>query len=361
MCFHRWKGISGMFFGGNSVVALDIGTSSIKLAEVEMNRRGPTLKRFSVVRLAPGLVSGGEIVDTVTVGQNIEALLKSAKSAKKNIATGMWGSSVIVKKISMPKMEEKLVAEQIKWEAEQYIPFDINEVSLEHHILRNRGGSAESMEVLLIAAKQELLFRLIESIEASGAKCVIVDVAGFALANCFEASYGVQQGTVGILNIGAGVTNFVVIDRGEVVFCRDVPVGGQVYTTEIQKAMGVSPQEAEALKLSASLGQEVPQDVNNILSATNDQVVDEIRNSFEFYGATSGGVGSISRIYVSGGSMYVPGLVEQISRAVSVPYEFFDPFTKLAYDAKSLPADFIAQIKAICPVAIGLAMRKVGD
>lgn len=349
-----------MFFTDKKVVALDIGTSSIKLAELDFSRRIPTLKKFAVLPLSPGLVSGGEIVEPTAVAQAIESLVKSVKSKRKYVSTGMWGTSVIVKKISMPKMEEKLVAEQIKWEAEQYIPFDVNEISLEYHILETRSANMESMEVLLVAAKQEFLFRILEAVEGAGLKCGVVDVSGFALANCFEANYGTVDGTIALLNIGAGVTNFVVVERGEVIFCRDVAVGGYNYTSDIHKSMGVSLVEAEALKISASLGQEVPDEVNRIIANTNEQVVDEIRNSFEFFGATSNSA-SPQRVVVSGGSIFIPGLVDQMTKAIGLSYELLDPFTRLGYDSKVFSAEYISQIKAISPVVLGLAMRKFGD
>lgn len=257
-------------------------------------------------------------------------------------------------------MDAHLVAEQIKWEAEQYIPFDINEISLEHYVLPSRSASAESLEVLLVAAKQEFIFRHMETIEAGGLKCAVMDVTGFALANAFEANYGALDSTITLLDIGAGTANMVVVDRGEVIFCRDIMAGGATYTEAIQRSMNVSPGEAESLKVSASLGQEVPPDVNSIIAQTNEQVVEEIRNTFEFYTATSSG-SSIQRMYVSGGSIFVPGLIETLSKSVAVPYEVFDPFLKMTYDTKAFTADYIAQIKAICPVALGLALRKPND
>ena len=346
-----------MIFGEKKIVAIDIGTSSIKLAEIDVSRKGPMLKRFAVQNLPHGVVSGGEILDSAMVGSAIENIVKSSKSKRRHAATGMWGSSVIIKKIAMPKMEEKLVAEQIKWEAEQYIPFDINEISLDHHILPAGGSAAESMEVLLIAAKQDLIFRYIESIEGGGLKCSVIDVSGFALANCFEANYGTVPGIVALVNIGAGVTNIVVVENGNVIFCRDVAVGGGSYTSELNKQMGISLEEAEALKISASLGQEVPEDVNAIINNTNEQVVDEIRNGFEFFGATSGGA-SASRMFICGGSMVLPGLVEQIGKSAGLQHEVFDPFARIAYDPKAFSYEYIAQIKSISPVVLGLALRK---
>ncbi len=344
-------------FGSNKLVALDIGTSSIKLAEIDQTSRGPILRKFGVYPLNPGIVDGGEIQDVGGVGQAIESLLKIAKSKRKQAVTGMWGNSVIVKKIAMPKMEPKLVAEQIKWEAEQYIPFDVNEISLEHHILE---GGAENMDVLLVAAKQEYLFRFLECLESGGLKCAIMDVAGFALANVFELNYGKLDGAVALLNIGAGLTNFVIVEKGQVIFCRDINVGGTIYTNEIAKGMGVSPEEAESLKVSASMGQAVPDEVNSIIAATTEQVIQEFQNSFEFYAATAGG-SPITKLFVSGGSIYLPGLVEQIAQTTGLPFEMINSFSKLQYDQKAFTPDYIEQIKAISPVVLGLALRRKTD
>ncbi|RYZ74521.1 MAG: fimbrial assembly protein, partial [Proteobacteria bacterium] len=202
--------------------------------------------------------------------------------------------------------------------------------------------------------------RSVETIESAGLSCSVMDISAFALANCFEANYGSLDGTVALLNIGAGITNLVVLDKGEIIFCRDITIGGGIYTSEISKSMSVSIPEAESLKISASLGQEVPAEVNNILSNTNEQVVEEIKNSFEFYSATASGA-PIQRLYVSGGSIFVPGLVEQLSKSVSAPYEVFDPFLKMSYDPKTFTAEYISQIKAISPIAMGLALRKPSE
>ena len=347
-----------MFFGQKKVIGLDIGTSSVKFAELESSRGGFTLKKFAVQPISPGAVNGGEIVDVAQVSSAIRAAVSASGTKRKLASAGMWGSAVVVKKIAMPRMEPKLVAEQVKWEAEQYIPFDVNEISLEHSILRS-SPAPETMDVLLVAAKQEFLFRYLEAIEGAGLKCSVMDVAGFALANCFQANYGATPGSVALLNVGAGTTNLVVMTGGEVVFCRDISAGGFNYTAEIHKSMGVSLEEAEALKLSASYGQGAPDEVNNIVASVNDAVAEEIRNSFDFYGATSGG--AISRFYASGGGIFTPGLVDAVAKATGVPYDVFDPFQRVSYDARSVGAEYASQIKSIAGVAIGLGMRRPGD
>ena len=346
-----------MFFADKKVVGIDIGSSSIKLAEMDVGRGGATLKRFAFYPLPPEAIRSGEITDVGSVVGCITALLKQSKCKRKQVATGMWGPSVIVKKISMPRMEPKLVAEQIRWEAEQYIPFDINEITLDHAILKG-GGAGESMDVLIVAAKQEHVFRVLESVEGTGLKVSVVDISGFALANCFEMNYGALPGTVAVLDIGAGSTNVVIVADGQVVFSRDLDVGGVFHTNEIAKVMGVSPLEAEALKVSACMGQAVPAEITGILSNINETVAEEIRNAFEFFKATAGE--SVSQLYVSGGSIFIPGLVELVGRVTGFPVDVFDPFRKIKYDRKAFSSEYMAQIKSICAVSMGLGLRQVG-
>jgi type IV pilus assembly protein PilM len=348
-----------MFFRNNKTLAIDIGTSGIKLAELDVTSRGATLRKFGIFPLDPGIVHAGEIVEIGVVSQAIESLVGMSKTKRRQVSTGLWGNSVIIKKIVMPKMDVSLVGDQLKWEAEQYIPFDINEIGLEYHILKGTGAT-EAMDVLLVAAKNECMFRFYEAIETAKMKCAVVDIASFALANCFELNYGTFDRPIALINIGAGVTNFVILEKGEVTFARDISSGGAVYTTEISKSMNVSYAEAEALKISASLRQEVPDEVPVIIASLNEQVVDELKNSFEFYAATAGG-NQVTKFYVCGGSMFIPGLVEQTSKVTNIPFEPLDPFSKISYDTRVFTREYIDQIRAICPVALGLGLRKLGD
>ncbi len=346
-----------MLFGQKKILALDIGTSSIKLAEIDSSRKGWMLRKFGVVTLNPGWVKDGEIVEPQSVAATIKTLVQSVKSRRKNVATAIFGNGVIVKRISMAPIEENLIAEAIKWEAEQYIPFDVNGAAIDHHIIRHDDrGAGENLDIILIGAKQEFVFRFIESLESADLKCTILDVSGFALANCFEANYGKLPGLTALLNIGAGVTNLVIVENGEVIFSRDSMVGGQTYTNDLHKSMGVSIPEAESLKISASMGQEVPPEVNTIMTSTTEQMVDEIRNAFEFFIATGGG-GRVNKIYVTGGSIFIPKLVEEVSAAVGVPFEVLNPFKEITFDEKALTSEYIQQIQSICPVAIGLGLR----
>lgn len=349
-----------MFFKSKKVIGLDIGTSSIKLAEMDVSGKGAQLLSFGFAPTPPNSVSGGEIVDIAAVGIAIQNLIAEVKSKRKNLATAMWGTAVIVKKITIPKMDRKLVRDQIRFEAEQYIPFDINNISLAHHIL-STSASPDTMDILLIAAQNELVTQYTQVIEFSALKCSVLDVSGFALANSFEVNYGKFPGEViGLLNFGASITNFVVLQYGEVIFCRDIPVGGANYTNEIHKAMGVTVGEAEALKLSAVSRRDVPDEVHSVISATNEAVTEEIRSSLDFLSATTNGL-TLNRCFYTGGSSQTSGLIETISRVTGIPMEPFNPFAKIKANPKKFSPEYLAQIKNFAGVVTGLALRQEGD
>ncbi|MGE3974270.1 MAG: type IV pilus assembly protein PilM [Bdellovibrionales bacterium] len=349
------------FFSAKKILGLDIGTSTIKVAELNVARSGTTLTAFSIVPTPPNAIAGGEILDTVSLTQSVRAVLDEIQSKRKNVVTGIWGTAVIIKKISLPKMEAKLIEEQIRWEAEQYIPFDINEINLDYHIFNRPNPNPEIMDILLVAAKKDFIFKFAEVVESAERHCTILDVSAFALANTFFHNYGKNiDYTACILNIGAGFTNFVVVESGEVLFCRDVPVGGMNYTLEISRYMSITFEEAENLKLSAASGQETPQEVQNVLQATHESVCEEIRRTLDFYSAT-GTDTPIKKIFLCGGAGATPGLMEALSQSLQLPVEFMNPFVNMKYDTKKFSPEFISQIAAIIPTSMGLAMRKPGD
>lgn len=347
-----------MLFGSSKkkLVGLDIGSSSIKLAELEISKSGSRLNSFGIWPTPPGAVGQGDILSRTKVADAVRGLLGEVAIKAKSACVGVWGNAVIVKKISIPRMDSNLIAEQIRWEAEQYIPFDISEVNLEYHILQTSNQGGDNIDVLLVAAKRDFIVRFSEAIGGTGLRCAVVDVNSFALSNCFEANYGVFGETVALINVGSNFTNFVIIEKGEPVFCRDIMVGGLNYTTDLHKEMGVSPEEADALKLSAISKQEIPEEVVRIMQGTSESIADEVQHSFEFYAATAGGR-KIERMFVSGGSSQVPGLVELISQTAGLKFEIFNPFRKIDYNPRKFTREYVSEISPIAAVVLGLAMR----
>jgi type IV pilus assembly protein PilM len=348
-----------VFFGAKKVVGLDIGTSTVKMAELDVGRGGAQLLSFGFLPTPPGAVGGGDIANVQAVSELIRALGQQTKIKRKSACVGMWGTSVIVKKITMPRIEKKLIAQQVRWEAEQYFPFDPNEISLAHHMIQSPGG-AETMDILLVAAQNLMVTQYSQTVVGAGYKLDVLDVSGFALANTFELNYGKIPGqTIALLNIGAGVTNFVVVHDGDVIFSRDIPFGGGNYTMEIHKEMGITLPEAEALKLGAVTGGEVPEQVHSIMKSVNDMMVEEIRNSFEFFSASSAGF-TITQCFYTGGSSSIPHLIAAASQTIGVPFEPINPFVKIR-PARGMSPEYLQQIGPFASVVLGLAMRKAGD
>lgn len=347
------------WFSSKKIIGLDIGASAIKMVQLDAGKGSATLNGFGFIPTPPQSIVGGEIADPIAISNSIKSLLAELKTNRKSVSVGLWGSGVIVKKISIPRVDENVLADQIKWEAEQYIPFDIKEISLEHYVLKT-SSSAEMMDILLVAAKKPLVFRLIDIISGCDLTCDIVDLSTFALANCYSFNYGKNSDIVALLDVGAQITNFAIVQDGQVLFCRDVPVGGFTFTADISREMGVSLEEAEGLKLAAFSNQQVPSEVSNVMKSTTEAVAEEIQNSFNFFSAT-GATGAISKFLITGGASGMSGFADYLTQVTGAPNEIFDPFLRVKYSARKFSREYIDQIRPYCAVSIGLALRQKGD
>jgi len=344
---------------GKGILGLDIGSSSIKIAELNVSKKATMLNAFGMIPTPPQATTGGDIIDAGLISETVRHLLDEINSKRKHVATGLWGASVIVKRITIPRMEESLIAEQIRWEAEQYIPYDINEVNLDHKVLALASAEGDNMDILLIAAVQEMIFNCAELVNATGLTCSVLDIEGFALANCFESNYGVLPGElVGLLNVGASVTNFVVLEQGEVVFCRDIPIGGLLYTNELAKSLGMSMTEAEGVKLAIGEGQPVPEEAGNIIQSSHAMIIEEISNSIEFFHNTSNG-NMLSRLFLTGGGSKTIGFYQALAEIL--PCEQFNPFISIQANTNLFSLDYLEQVRDFAGIAIGLGLREVGD
>lgn len=350
-----------MFFQSKKLIGLDIGTANIKMAEVDISRKSSTLVNFIIKPTPPRAINGGELTDPAAISETIKIMAASLKSKRKAAAVGLWGTSVITKRITIPSMDEKLVAGQIRWEAEQYIPFDINEVNIDFKILKNFQSNPDSMDILLVAARQDVALIYQDIVQSSGLKCDVLDVGGFALANSFLSNWGAQKGqTVALMNAGASVTNFVVIENGEVVFCRDIPVGGLTYTTEIHKGMGISMEEAEAMKISACTGQAAPEEVGKLIQSSHEVIGEEIQSSLDFFTNTTPGL-PVQQCMITGGASRTSGLINYLSQHTKVNFQIFDPFRAVKVSEKNMSAGYISEIRDFAAISLGLGLRVHGD
>ncbi len=352
-----------MFREAKTVAGLDIGSSAVKAVELRASGKGFQVAAFGLAPLPPDSIVDGAIIDAGAVTAAIKQVFGSHPEFKaKEVCASLSGNAVIVKKITLPVMTETELAQAIHWEAEQYIPFDIQDVNLDYQILDPGTGpeSRGSMEVLLVAAKKDKIGDYAGVITQAGRSPVIVDVDAFALQNAYEANYSLEPNAVIVLlNAGASVININVLRGGRSVFTRDISMGGTAYTEALQKELDLSYESAEQLKKGTPVDGATYEEAQPILHAVNENVLFEIHKTFDFFKATAESE-HLDRIMVSGGASRVDRFREMLQARFGVPVEEFDPFKAVACDT-ALLGDQPGDLSASAAVAVGLALRKVGD
>ncbi len=350
--------------GRKGVIGLDIGSSSIKVSELKETKKGYFLQNFGINPLPPEVIVDGTLMNSPAIVEGIQTLVVERKIKAKEAVTSVSGQSVMIKKITLPAMTEDELEDQIQWEAEQYIPFDINDVNIDFQIL-SPGDDEGNMEVLLVAAKKDMINDYLAVITEAGLTPVVVDVDAFSLENMYEINYQIMENEVlAIVNIGASVINLAITKNGQYVFGRDVSSGGNLFTEEIQKQLSVSYEEAEMLKLGGSATGETEavmrQEVESVIRSVSEQLSGEIARSLDFYQA-SAAEEQINKIWLSGGSCRVSGLAETIQRKQNIPTEILDPFRNIDRNPKQFDPAYLEEIGAQAAVSVGLALRRVGD
>lgn len=354
---------------GKLALGLDIGSTSIKMILLKEQRKrgevGFALQSFGMKPLPPEAIVDGALMNSTAIVQAVQELMSELKVKGKDVAIGVSGHSVIIKKIQMPRMSQDELEESIQWEAEQYIPFDVKDVNIDTQILDGGGNDATGqMDVLLVAAKKDMINDYTTVVSEAGLAPVVVDVDAFAVQNMFSVNYDLpEKETVVLINAGASVVNINIIANGVTVFTRDVTIGGNQFTEEIQKQLNVSYEEAEALKIggnSADADAVVPQEVERVLSSVAEQVAGEIQRSLDFYAGTAAD-SNFSKVYLSGGTAKIPALFKTIEARTGVPVEILNPFRKIEVDNRKFDPAFIMDVAPMAAVAVGLALRRPGD
>ena len=350
-----------MFRKAKSLVGLDIGSSAIKAVELKPAGRGYRVVAYGTEALPPDSIVDGAIIDGAAVADAIRRLFEGRSIRTRDVAASLSGNAVIVKKITLPTMTDAELADSIYWEAEQYIPFDIQDVNLDYQVLESNGnGDKGTMDVLLVAAKKEKIADYTGVIAQAGRSAVVVDVDAFALQNAYEANYGVEPGAIVVLlNVGAGATNINILSGDQSVFSRDVSIGGNAYTEALQRELNLPYEAADRLKRGEGSSGVTFDEARPVLRAVSENVMLEIQKTFDFFKATAAS-DRIDRIMISGGASRAEGFTEMLGERFGAPVEAFDPFKRVAFDPRKLGGD-PAEIGPTAAVAVGLALRRAGD
>jgi type IV pilus assembly protein PilM len=345
------------------VVGLDIGSSAIKAVELKASGKGWKVVAFGVEPLPADTIVDGAIIDGTAVADAIRRLFERLGIKNRDVAASLSGNAVIVKKITLPAMTDAELANSITWEAEQYIPFDIQDVNLDYQILTRPPKNAApgaTMDVLLVAAKKETIADYTGVIAQAGRVPAIVDVDAFALQNAYEVNYGTRESIVALLNIGASAININIVRGDQSLFTRDVPIGGNAYTEALQKDFQIAHEVADLLKRGQPAEGLDPTQTGPSLQMVTEAVLLEVQKTLDFFRGTTG-ADHIDLLLVTGGGSQVTGLVDALQERLGYPVEFLDPFKTVSFDAAKFGVPVLSEAAAAATVAVGLALRRMGD
>lgn len=337
------------------VVGLDIGSSAIKAVELRPVGNDFELVGFGMAPVPYGAIEGGDIRQPSAVQEAIREALSVGRIQATEAVIGMSGGAVIAKRITLPKMSEAELADSIRWEAEQHIPFEIEDVELDFQTLRQDGAQ---LEVMLVAVKKGKVKSYTEVVGAAGLHVAVVDVDVFALETQYEYNYPDDRDVVALVNIGHETTNTNIRQAGMNVYVRDIFVGGRQYATTVAQRFDLSPQEAETL-IRTRQGPVSWPDIEPVLDLVSQELGQEIQRTLDYFGTTAEHE-RIQRILLSGGCALLPGLQEFLASQWGIEVVVANPFkrVKLAGGANAEMAERLAPLAA---VATGLAMRYPDD
>lgn len=349
-----------MLFGKKqSLVGLDIGSHTIKAVELEAQpNKSYRLVHWGVSAPLAEAIVDGEIMDRQLVTDAITNLLETRGIKSRQVVAAVSGRAVIVKKISMNKLSAEDAQQAVYWEAEQHVPYDINDVSLDFEILGPSPTDPKQMQVLLVAAKKDMVMSFGDLMREAGLQPVVVDVDSFAAQNALEANYdfGASE-VVAILNIGSEITNINITQGGVPYFTKDLQVGGNTFIESAQRKFNLSQAEAAAaIRGESGSGLE--------LAPVVEQACEGLATALEraqSYLRTSGEAGPVSRIMLCGGSSLTPGVSEFLGRRFGVPAEIANPLARVAYDPSLFAGQDVMKVAPLLTVGIGLALRRLGD
>jgi len=340
-------------------VGLDIGSHAVKLAQIVERGKELVLVKFGMKRLPPEVIVDGTVMDQAQVATVISDLVDEVGLKTKDAVLSVSGHSVIVKRITLPEMSEDELSESITWEAEQYIPFAIEDVNLDFQILGPSGAGGNTMDAILVAAKKDKINDYISLVTEAGLNPVIMDVDAFALENMFEVNYEIEPGKVdALVNIGAEVMNVNILRDGVSVFTRDSSVGGNSYTEALQRDLGVSIEDAERLKRGEDAGMASYSEAKPVIDSVSEDIAGEAGRTVDFFRGTTG-IDTVDRIILSGGGSLVNGFVDIFKDKTDARVELANPFRNISMD----PGVDTALVQSTAPAAsvvMGLALRREG-
>lgn len=342
-----------MFGRKRTTVGLDIGSGLIKLVVIQHGGGEPVLTKVAFTSVVDDAIVEGEVMDPGIVAEAIKGLMASAGIKPKQVVTAVGGRDVIIKKITMDRMKAAEAREVIRWEAEQHVPFDMENVELDFQIL-DPDGDGLQMTVLLVAAKRELIETKLSLLADVGLEPSIIDVDAFALHNAFELNYpDAMRGVVGLVNIGHELTNVNILDDGVPVLTRDIQVGTRRFREDMQRERGISAEEADRMLQ----GSETTAELEPFLETRGEELAVGIERAAAFLQSASRSSTGLSRLYTTGGGARIPGLNRVLADRLRLPVQLANPIERLRVADGVLDMMVVDEVAPLLMLPIGLALR----
>ncbi len=333
-------------------IGLDIGSGFVKVVEVDHSGTQPEVSRVAMRPLLPDAIVEGEIMDYGLVSDTVRGLFQEMGMKSADVVTAIGGHDVIIKKIQMDRMKESDAREVIRWEAEQHVPFDIKSVELDFQIL-NPHDEGLQMEVLLVAAKRELVDNKVGLLQDAGINPVIIDVDAFALHNAFEHNYPEsREGIIALVNVGHETTNVNILENGVPILTRDIPFGSRRIREDLQRERGLTAEQAEDVVQA----RETVEDLERFVDASADEIAVGIERASAFLMTREDGE-TLGKIFLSGGGARVPGMVESLARRMNVETRLVNPFERVPVRPDAAGEVSIEEAAPMLLLPLGLALR----
>lgn len=352
-----------MFFN-TSLVAVDIGSSAIKMLELTGNAKRRRLKNFAVEPLPKGAIENGLFVDPIAISEVLKKMVKNLGVKGRRTAVSISGSGAMIKKVVITAGKDATVNEQIDFHASQAFQVDPAEMYYDHAEMGVAPGGGDGLEVLLVGARREIVEQYVTVIKDSGLLLGVIEAGALSLVNMFEVNYGVIDGLVSVISIGASSTSVIFVDRGRVLYCHELAMGGDTFTAAIAQTMNMPWDAAESLKISASSMQsDLPAEFQRVMTETNNTMATEMRQIFSFFASSpdAEGCGPVKHAFLIGGGSRTLGIDAALATAVSVPIHLANPFQNIEINDRKFKLDRVMNLGPMFGVSIGLGTRFKGD
>jgi type IV pilus assembly protein PilM len=348
----------------SSLIAVDIGSSAIKMLELSGRADNPKLKNFAIELLPRGAIENGAVVDVPTVSTSLKKLVGRLGVKGRRASVSVAGSGVLLKRVRISPGKDATLEEQVNFHASQAFQLDLADLYYDYAEMGESLRHPNDVEVLLAGARREVVEQVVNIVKSSGLLLGSIEAAPLSIANMFELNYGVVDGVIALISVGANHTQVSFVEQGRFIYNHEMPTGGEAYTSAIMQSMNLSRDSAEALKISA-IGNSggVSNDLRRILSDTTQVIVNDIQQIFSFFASSpeSDGAGAVKFAFLTGGASRTLGLDAAIAQATGLQVYFINPYQRITVNERTFKLDQVMSLGPFFGVAIGLGMRAKGD